>query len=88
MVEVTIVEGDEPLDVGVEIPRQELVLQQEAVLESLMLRFDLALRLSVLGCVSDKIYAVIFLSYSASSPETQLAPLSDSSLDSCRAVTG
>ena len=53
MVAVMIVVGDEPLDAGVEIARQEVVLQQDAVLEGLMPSFDLALRLRVVGRTSD-----------------------------------
>ena len=41
MVAVMIVVGDEPLDAGVEIARQEVVLQQDAVLEGLMPSFIL-----------------------------------------------
>ena len=59
MVAVMIVVGDEPLDAGVEIARQEVVLQQDAVLESLMPSFDLSLRLRVVGRTSDMIHAVI-----------------------------
>ena len=59
MVAVMIVVGDEPLDAGVEIARQEVVLQQDAVLESLMPSLDLALRLRVVGRTSDMIHAVI-----------------------------
>ena len=40
MVAVMIVVGDEPLDAGVEITWQEVVLQQDAVLEVLMPSFD------------------------------------------------
>ena len=59
MVAVMIVVGDEALDAGVEITRQEVVLQQDAVLEGLMPAFDLALRLRVVGRTSDMIHAVI-----------------------------
>ena len=59
MVAVMIVVGDEPLDAGVEVARQEVVLQQDAVLEGLMPSFDLALRLRVVGRTSDMIHAVI-----------------------------
>jgi len=55
---MTIV-GDEPLDAGVEITWQEVVLHQGAVLEDLMPTFDLALRLRVVGRTSDMIHAVI-----------------------------
>jgi len=69
VVAVMIIVGDEPLDAGVEIARQEVVLQQGAVLEGLMPSFDLALRLRVVGRVSDMIHA-LSLSHAASSPET------------------
>ena len=64
MVEVMIVVGDEPLDAGVEIARQEVVLQQDAVLEGLMPSFDLALRLRVIGRTFDMIHAVIIEPFS------------------------
>ena len=64
MVAVMIVVGDEPLDAGVEIARQEVVLQQDAVLKSLMPSFDLALRLRVVGRTSDMIHAVIIEPFS------------------------
>ena len=53
MVAVMIVVGDEPLDAGVEIARQEVVLQQDAVLQRLMPALDLALRLRMIRCPPD-----------------------------------
>ena len=41
MVAVMIIVGDEPLDAVVKIARQEVVLQQDAVLEVLMPSFIL-----------------------------------------------
>ena len=64
MVAVMIVVGDEPLDAGVEIARQEVVLQQDAVLEGLMPSFGLSLHLRVLGRTSDMVHAVIIEPFS------------------------
>ena len=64
MVAVMIIVGDEPLDAGVGITRQEVVLHQDAVLEGLMPAFGLALRLRVLGRTSDMIHAVIIEPFS------------------------
>jgi len=59
-----IILGDKPLDAGVEITWQEVVLHQDAVLEGLMPAFGLALRLRVLGRTSDMIHAVIIEPFS------------------------
>ncbi len=49
VVAVMIVVIDERLDLGFETARQEVVLQQDAVLQGLMPTFDLALGLRVIG---------------------------------------
>ena len=64
MVAVMIVVGDEPLVAGVEIARQQVVLQQDAVLEGLIPSFDLSLRLKVVGRTSDMIHAIIIEPFS------------------------
>ena len=49
VIALVIVVFDEPADAGVEITRQIVVLQQDAVLQRLMPAFDLALCLRMIG---------------------------------------
>ena len=64
-----IVMIDERLDLRFKVCREEVVLQQDAVLQGLMPSFDLALCLRMIRC---PLTCPIFLSpsHSASSPET------------------
>ena len=50
---------DEGLDLGLEIARQEVVFQQDAVLEGLMPAFDLALGLRMAGRTARVLYAFV-----------------------------
>ena len=59
MVSQVIVVGDEVADVGFEITRQIVVLEQDAVLDSLVPALDLALGLAMQRGASDMIDAVV-----------------------------
>ena len=50
MISLVVVVPDEATDVGLEVARQIIVLQQDAVLERLVPAFDLALGLRMVGC--------------------------------------
>ena len=55
-----IVVLDEAADVGFEIAGQVVVLEQDAVLESLVPAFDLALGLGMIGRAADVAHALLF----------------------------
>ena len=59
-----IVVGDKGSDAGLEITRQEVVLQQDAVLQGLMPAFDLALCLWVIWRSMNMIHVVIIEPFS------------------------
>ncbi len=64
MVAVVIVVIDEGADLAFQITRQEVVLQQDAVLQRLMPALDLALGLGVIGCDANMVYFPVFQPFS------------------------
>ena len=56
-----IVVIDEPADAGLKIARQVVVFQQDAVLQRLMLTFDLALRLRMVRRAANVSHVLGFL---------------------------
>ena len=64
MVAVVVVVIDEGADLAFQITRQEVVLQQDAVLQRLMPALDLALGLGVIGCAANMVYFLVFQPFS------------------------
>ena len=64
MVAVVIVVIEEGTDLVFQITRQEVVLQQDAVLQRLMPALDLALGLGVMRCAANMVYFLILQSFS------------------------
>ena len=59
-----IVVGDELSDLRLEITRQEVVLQQDAVLQGLMPALDLSLGLRMIRRATDMLHVLIFHPFS------------------------
>ena len=64
MVAVVIVVSDEGTDLVFQSTRQEVVLQQDAVLQRLMPALDLALGLGVMRCAANMVYFLILQPFS------------------------
>jgi hypothetical protein len=58
MISQMIIVGDEGFDLGFEIARQVVVLEQNAVLERLMPALDLALGHRMIGCATDVLHVL------------------------------
>ena len=59
MVSVMIAVVDERLDLGLEVLREEIILQQNTVLQGLVPALDLALGLRVVGCAANMIHFLV-----------------------------
>ena len=64
VVSVMIVVADEPLDLGLEVLREEIILQQNTVLQGLVPALDLALGLRVIGCAANMIHSLVIKPFS------------------------
>ena len=60
MVTVMIVVLDKGFDLSLKVPWQEVVLQQNAVLESLMPPLDFTLGLRMIRCPAHMAHAIVF----------------------------
>ena len=54
-----IVVVDERLDLGLEVLREEIILQQNTVLQGLVPALDLTLGLRVIGCTANMIHSPV-----------------------------
>ncbi len=59
MIALMIVVGDEAFDADVEVPRQEVVFQEDPVLQGLVPAFYLALGLRMVRCSTNMIHALL-----------------------------
>ena len=64
VVSVMIVVVDERLDLGLEVLREEIILQHSKVLQGLVSALDLALGWRVIGCAANMIHSLVIKPFS------------------------